>query len=48
MLNSPGDRAPRGSEEEDVDANKSDGRLLSILIVDNNIPKVILAGGRSS
>jgi hypothetical protein len=39
----PGDWAPRGSEEEDKDANKRNGRLLGRSIVDDDSPLTILA-----
>lgn len=48
MLNLLSDRPLGGGEKKDVDANKSYGCLLSSLVIDNDISKIVLTSGRSS
>lgn len=47
-VNAPGNWSPRAGEEENVDANESDGSLLGSFVVDNDISQGILAGCSSS
>lgn len=47
-MNVPGDRSPGGSEEEDVDANKSNSSFLCSFVMNDNVAQGILAGGGSS
>lgn len=47
-VDNPGERAPGGGEEEDVDADKGDGGLLRGQVVHDNLAGVVLARGQSS
>lgn len=44
----PGERAPGGSEEENVDADKGDASLLGVRVVDDDLALVILARRQGS